>query len=59
MSLLVEILELVAMLAVLVGVGWAAALLVPVALAWPAGLVTFGVLLFAMSWLIDRRRSAR
>ena len=52
---LVEILELAAMLAVLVGVGWAAALLAPATLAWPVGLVTFGVLLFAMSWVIDRR----
>ena len=56
---LVEILELVAMLAVLVGVGWAAALLAPVALAWPVGLVTFGVLLFAMSWVVDRTKGGK
>lgn len=53
---LVELLELIAVVAVLVAVAWAAALVVPIAYAWPVALGVFGVLLLLFSQLINSKK---
>jgi hypothetical protein len=55
---LVELLELAAALAIVVGIAWAAAVLVPAVWAWPAALGMAGVLLLVLSMVIDRKGGA-
>ncbi len=55
---LVELLELAAALAIVVGIAWAVAVLVPAVWAWPVALGMAGVLLLVLSMVIDRKGGA-
>ena len=56
---LVEILELVAVLAIVVAVAWALALLVPSTWSWPVAVGTFGVGLLLYSLVVDRTKGGK
>lgn len=49
-----DLLELVGVLAVIVGAAWAAALFAPAPFGWPVGLAAFGVLVVVTAWLVER-----
>lgn len=52
-----EVVELVGTLALIVGVSLMAAVLVPQWIAWPVGLVLFGVSMLGFAWLIERAKA--
>ncbi len=56
---LVEILELVAMLAIIVAIAWALALLVPSVWFWPVAIGVAGFGLLAFSLAVDRTKGGR
>ena len=53
---LVEVLEMVAVLAIVVAVSWALALLVPSIWSWPVAVGTFGAGLLLFSLIVDRTK---
>lgn len=56
---LVEVLELVAVLAIIVAASWALALLVPSTWSWPVAVGTFGVGLLLFSLVVDRTKGGK
>ena len=56
---LVEVLELVAVLAIIVAVSWALALLVPSIWSWPVAVGTFGAGLLLFSLVVDRTKGGK
>lgn len=56
---LVEILELVAVLAIIVAVSWALALLVPSTWSWPMAAAAFGAGLLLFSLVVDRTKGGK
>ena len=56
---LVEVLELVAVLAIVVAASWALALLVPSAWSWPVAVGTLGVGLLLFSLVVDRTKGGK
>ena len=56
---LVEVLEMVAVLAIVVAVSWALALLVPSIWSWPVAVGTFGAGLLLFSLIVDRTKGGR
>ena len=56
---LVEVLEMVAVLAIVVAVSWALALLVPSTWSWPVAVAAFGVGLLLFSLVVDRTKGGK